>query len=376
MIGSGFSGIRLAGRNVTLALMITTALSACTSVEYAEKPEIETPKVAKAQTAAVATSGMETAAADATGQAPPATETAAATAAPGTVPATTNPTAFVAPQAPAAAAATQVAMATTAPAQPAAVTGETTARVAADANAIAARKAAEAEAIRTAMASAPRSTEQPTVVPVKADPPWVKSGRVHPVAAASTAPTPVPAGATATANAQFFPEMPLPYEVSEIRSVIPAPKPGGTMLAYAGGPQNAAFSAIDSLQPTAGPVMGRGSAAAGPELNGLIDKYATLYGVPKDLVHRVVHRESRYNPGAYSKGNFGLMQIRHATARSLGFQGPANGLLDAETNLKYAVKYLKGAWTVADKDKDAAVRLYAKGYYYEAKRKGLLHVMQ
>ena len=37
-----------------------------------------------------------------------------------------------------------------------------------------------------------------------------------------------------------------------------------------------------------------------------------------------------------------------------------------------AVKYLRGAWMVADGNPDLAVRFYARGYYYDAKRKGLL----
>jgi soluble lytic murein transglycosylase-like protein len=111
-------------------------------------------------------------------------------------------------------------------------------------------------------------------------------------------------------------------------------------------------------------------------LNALIEKYSKIYEIPVDLVHRVVHRESRYNPSAYSKGNYGLMQIRYNTAKAMGYDGPADGLFDAETNIKYAVKYLKGAWVVADNDHDQAVRLYARGYYYDAKRKGLLHLTQ
>ena len=47
-----------------------------------------------------------------------------------------------------------------------------------------------------------------------------------------------------------------------------------------------------------------------------------------------------------------------------------NGLLDAETNLKYGVKYLRGAYMVAGGNQDAAVKWYSRGYYYEAKRKG------
>ena len=111
-------------------------------------------------------------------------------------------------------------------------------------------------------------------------------------------------------------------------------------------------------------------------LQSLIHKYAALYQVPDALVHRVIRRESRYNPAAYSRGNYGLMQIRFNTARSLGYVGSPSGLFDAETNLKYAVKYLRGAFMVADNNHDNAVRLYARGYYFDAKRKGLLAQVQ
>ena len=108
------------------------------------------------------------------------------------------------------------------------------------------------------------------------------------------------------------------------------------------------------------------------EVDRLIAKYADEYEVPEALVRRVVKRESNFNPRARNRVYYGLMQIRHDTARGMGYKGNANGLLDAETNLKYAVKYLRGAWIVADGDPDLAVRYYSRGYYYDAKRKGLL----
>lgn len=109
-----------------------------------------------------------------------------------------------------------------------------------------------------------------------------------------------------------------------------------------------------------------------PELHNLIGQYAAAYQVPERLVHRVVQRESRYNPAARNGPYLGLMQISHATARGMGYQGSAQGLLNANTNLRYAVKYLAGAYKVADGNETQAVRLYARGYYYDAKRKGLL----
>ena len=109
-----------------------------------------------------------------------------------------------------------------------------------------------------------------------------------------------------------------------------------------------------------------------PELRRLIQKYSAMYDVPESLVHRVVIRESRHRPGARNGPYYGLMQILPATARGMGYKGSPNGLLDAETNLKYGVKYLRGAYMVADGNPDAAVKWYSRGYYYEAKRKGLL----
>jgi soluble lytic murein transglycosylase-like protein len=107
-------------------------------------------------------------------------------------------------------------------------------------------------------------------------------------------------------------------------------------------------------------------------LHGLISEYARLYDVPEDLVHRVVQRESSYNPGARNGPYYGLMQIHPQTARTMGHAGTPADLLDAETNLRYAVKYLRGAWMVSDGSRDRAVHWYSSGYYYEAKRRGLL----
>jgi len=108
------------------------------------------------------------------------------------------------------------------------------------------------------------------------------------------------------------------------------------------------------------------------EVDRLIAKYAALYEVPEGLVRRVVKRESNFNPRARNGPYWGLMQILPQTARGMGYKGTAQGLLDAETNLKYAVKYLRGAYMTADGNHDQAVRFYARGYYYDAKRRGLL----
>jgi soluble lytic murein transglycosylase-like protein len=106
----------------------------------------------------------------------------------------------------------------------------------------------------------------------------------------------------------------------------------------------------------------------------LVARHAQANGVPVALVHRVIVRESRYNASLVGRGGtIGLMQIKLATARSLGYTGSAEGLRDPDTNLAYAVKYLAGAYRAAGGNHDRAVGYYASGYYYAAKRQRLEH---
>ncbi len=109
-----------------------------------------------------------------------------------------------------------------------------------------------------------------------------------------------------------------------------------------------------------------------PELHALINKAAHDYGVPAALIHKVIQRESGYNPAARNGPYYGLMQILPGTAHTMGYSGPARGLLDAGTNLTYGVKYLRGAWLLSHGNYDTAIMWYAKGYYYEARRRGML----
>src|SRR5919199_494696 len=116
-------------------------------------------------------------------------------------------------------------------------------------------------------------------------------------------------------------------------------------------------------------------AAAGVEekggpghLNALIARHAQTNGVPVDLVHHVVRKESNYNAQARGRGGvLGLMQIKYGTARALGYAGSPNGLLDADTNLTYGVRYLAGAYRAAGGNPSRTIAFYRRGYY----RRGL-----
>lgn len=132
-----------------------------------------------------------------------------------------------------------------------------------------------------------------------------------------------------------------------------------------------AFAAPDENVGVGGRAARRAARAQeGAAYQHLVQQHAAANGIPADLVHRVIMRESRYNPRAVSKGNYGIMQIRLGTARAMGYRGDAAGLLDPNTNMTYAVKYLAGAYRAAGGNYDRAVMNYARGYYYQAKAQG------
>jgi soluble lytic murein transglycosylase-like protein len=105
------------------------------------------------------------------------------------------------------------------------------------------------------------------------------------------------------------------------------------------------------------------------QYESMVATHAAANNVPEALVHRVIVRESKYQSNLVGRGGtIGLMQIKLATARGLGYTGDAAGLRNPDTNLAYGIKYLAGAYRAANGDHSRAVRYYAGGYYYAAKR--------
>ncbi len=79
----------------------------------------------------------------------------------------------------------------------------------------------------------------------------------------------------------------------------------------------------------------------GGSYSDIIARYAAANGVPVALAHAVVRVESNYRANARgSAGEVGLMQIKPATARGLGYSGSTKGLYDPETNIRWGMKYL------------------------------------
>lgn len=107
---------------------------------------------------------------------------------------------------------------------------------------------------------------------------------------------------------------------------------------------------------------GRADEARSSALKPLIAQYASEHGIPYELADAVVRLESRYNAGARNGPNLGLTQINFRTAQSLGYKGDAAGLFDAETNLRYGLKYLAQAYKLAGGDTCGTILRYQFGH--------------
>jgi soluble lytic murein transglycosylase-like protein len=73
----------------------------------------------------------------------------------------------------------------------------------------------------------------------------------------------------------------------------------------------------------------------------MIKAQAPSYGVPTWFALRIAKIESGYNPRARgAAGEYGVFQMKCATARGVGFRGNCAGLLNASTNVRYGLKHL------------------------------------
>jgi soluble lytic murein transglycosylase-like protein len=104
--------------------------------------------------------------------------------------------------------------------------------------------------------------------------------------------------------------------------------------------------------------------ATAPEgLRAIVRREAAANNVPVSLAKAVVTIESRWNPRVTgSAGEVGLMQIKYATARMIGYRGTRAALYNPETNIKWGMKYLAGAHQLAGGDLCRTVSKYQGGH--------------
>ena len=101
--------------------------------------------------------------------------------------------------------------------------------------------------------------------------------------------------------------------------------------------------------------------AASGSIKALIAQHAAANGVPLALADAIVRIESRYNPCATNHGAMGLMQIKTQTARGVGFSGSSGDLLNADTNLRYGMKYLAQVYNMSGGNVCSTVMRYQTG---------------
>ncbi len=111
-----------------------------------------------------------------------------------------------------------------------------------------------------------------------------------------------------------------------------------------------------------GAALGYEAGARG-SVRDIIARHAQANGVPFKLADAVVRIESRYNPRVSNGGALGLMQIKPATARGVGFAGSAAALYHAETNVTFGMKYLAQAYRLSGGDICGTVMRYQSGHY-------------
>ena len=98
----------------------------------------------------------------------------------------------------------------------------------------------------------------------------------------------------------------------------------------------------------------------------VIQREAKQRGLPPEVADAVARVESAYEPSAIgAAGERGLMQVMPPTATMLGFKGNAAELADPETNIRYGVEYLAGAWKLANGDLCRALMKYRAGHNEE-----------
>jgi soluble lytic murein transglycosylase-like protein len=105
----------------------------------------------------------------------------------------------------------------------------------------------------------------------------------------------------------------------------------------------------------------------------MIARQAEIHGVPEALVHRVVKRESRYQPGLVHHHCFGLMQIKYATAREMGYRANRKAF---RTQKSILLTLSRQRLSARRGDEDRAVTLFSRGYYYTAHQKKMLATLR
>ena len=106
------------------------------------------------------------------------------------------------------------------------------------------------------------------------------------------------------------------------------------------------------------------SAANEAKYRPMAEDAARAEGISPAFFTRLVEHESCWNPNARgAHGEYGLGQIKCATARGIGYGGACSALLDPKTNLRWSAKYLAIGLQKCNGHRAGAAYLYNAGQY-------------
>lgn len=140
--------------------------------------------------------------------------------------------------------------------------------------------------------------------------------------------------------------------VTSVAAEAPSDTHAEALVRLALPPEPEGLAVVAEMRP-----KGRGNYLA------MITREAERQGLPPAVADAVVRVESGYDPAASGTvGEVGLMQVRPATAAMLGHLGTASDLFVPETNIRFGVAYLAGAWRLAGGDLCTALAKYRSGH--------------
>ena len=114
----------------------------------------------------------------------------------------------------------------------------------------------------------------------------------------------------------------------------------------------------------------RGGGGGGGNVAAMIRSMAPSYGVPTWFALKIAQVESNYNPSVRgAAGEYGVYQLKCATAKGIGFSGNCSALLNPRVNVQYGLKHL----SLAMKSSRGNLRLAASKHNGGLGRKTMVH---